>query len=105
MKELITEGHVYVGMPPLFKMEKKNEVHYAYTDADYNAKVKKYGSGFAILPGSIHELYLIKDTPECAAAWKEAVVCANTELVPPQDYLSDSVYYYNLDDETINILL
>ena len=48
MKELITEGHVYVGMPPLFKMEKKNEIHYAYTDADYNAKVKKYGSGFAI---------------------------------------------------------
>ena len=64
-----------------------------------------YGSGFAILPGSIHELYLIKDTPECAAAWKEAVVCANTELVPPADYLSDSVYYYNYDDETINILL
>ncbi|MGN1212683.1 MAG: type IIA DNA topoisomerase subunit B [Christensenellales bacterium] len=48
MKELITEGHVYVGMPPLFKMEKKNEIHYAYTDADYAEKQKKFGSGFSI---------------------------------------------------------
>ena len=48
MKELITTGHVYVGMPPLFKMEKKGEVHYAYTDADYAEKQKKYGSGFSI---------------------------------------------------------
>ena len=48
MKELITEGHVYVGMPPLFKMQKKDEIHYAYTDADYAEKQKKFGSGFAI---------------------------------------------------------
>ena len=48
MRELITEGHVYVGMPPLFKMEKKNEIHYAYTDADYAEKQKKFGSGFSI---------------------------------------------------------
>ena len=48
MKELITTGHVYVGMPPLFKMEKKGEIHYAYTDADYLEKQKKYGSGFSI---------------------------------------------------------
>ena len=48
MKELITSGHVYVGMPPLFKMEKKGEIHYAYTDADYAEKQKKFGSGFSI---------------------------------------------------------
>ena len=48
MKELVTSGHVYVGMPPLFKMEKKGEVHYAYTDADYLEKQRKFGSGFQI---------------------------------------------------------
>ena len=48
MKELITSGHVYVGMPPLFKMEKKGEIHYAYTDADYAEKQRKFGNGFAI---------------------------------------------------------
>ena len=48
MRELITEGQVYIGMPPLFKMEKKNEIHYAYTDSDYAEKQKKFGSGFVI---------------------------------------------------------
>ncbi|MBQ8430729.1 MAG: DNA gyrase subunit B, partial [Clostridia bacterium] len=48
MKDLITQGHIYVGMPPLFKMEKKGEIHYAYTDADYMEKQKRFGSGFSI---------------------------------------------------------
>lgn len=48
MRDLITEGHIFVGMPPLFKMEKKNEIHYAYTDADFAEKQKKFGSGFTV---------------------------------------------------------
>lgn len=48
MRELITDGHVFVGMPPLFKMEKKGELHYAYTDADFAEKQKKFGTGFLI---------------------------------------------------------
>ena len=32
MKPLITEGHVYIGMPPLYKVENKGEVHYVYDD-------------------------------------------------------------------------
>ena len=64
-----------------------------------------YEGGFAVLPGSLHELYLVKETPESAQAWKEVVLCANAELVPPSEWLSDSVYYYDYDDETIKILL
>ena len=33
MKELITEGHVYIGMPPLYKVFKKEMIKYAYDDA------------------------------------------------------------------------
>ncbi len=32
MRELITEGHVYIGMPPLYKVENKGEIHYVYDD-------------------------------------------------------------------------
>lgn len=32
MKELITEGHVYIGMPPLYKISKKDWSAYAYDD-------------------------------------------------------------------------
>ena len=32
MRELITEGHVYIGMPPLYKVENKGKVEYVYDD-------------------------------------------------------------------------
>ncbi len=32
MRELITEGHVYIGMPPLYKVENKGKIHYVYDD-------------------------------------------------------------------------
>ncbi|MCL2752362.1 MAG: toprim domain-containing protein, partial [Firmicutes bacterium] len=34
MKELITMGHVYIGMPPLYKLFKKDYVEYVYSDAE-----------------------------------------------------------------------
>ncbi|MBO5223760.1 MAG: DNA gyrase subunit B [Clostridia bacterium] len=40
MKELITEGHVYIGMPPLYKISKKNDVRYVYSDEELD-KVKE----------------------------------------------------------------
>jgi DNA gyrase subunit B len=34
MRQLISEGHVYIGMPPLYKIERKGEVQYAYDDEE-----------------------------------------------------------------------
>ncbi|MDR0462232.1 MAG: DNA gyrase subunit B [Christensenellaceae bacterium] len=34
MKELITEGHIYIGMPPLYRVSSKNFMAYAYDDAE-----------------------------------------------------------------------
>ena len=34
MKELITEGHVYIGMPPLYKLYRKDFSAYAYDDSE-----------------------------------------------------------------------
>lgn len=33
MKELISEGHVFIGLPPLYKVYKKDAIAYAYDDA------------------------------------------------------------------------
>jgi len=44
MKELVTEGHVYIGMPPLYKATKGKTDKYLYTDKelkDYTAQVGK----------------------------------------------------------------
>ncbi len=46
MKELITEGHVYIGMPPLYKVSKKDKVRYAYDDAELQEIVEEFGKGY-----------------------------------------------------------
>ena len=39
-RELITSGHVSMGMPPLYKVQKGKDVFYAYDDADLNKLTK-----------------------------------------------------------------
>ena len=46
MKELISAGHVYIGMPPLYKVQKKDNVVYAYNDKDLQAAISKVGKGY-----------------------------------------------------------
>ncbi|MDR1939184.1 MAG: DNA gyrase subunit B [Clostridiales bacterium] len=43
MKGLITDGHVYVGMPPLYKVSKRDGVRYAYNDEELKAVIKETG--------------------------------------------------------------
>ena len=57
-----------------------------------------FGSGYYILPSSLHEVILLKDdgTPN-AADLKAMVEQANRSVVAPSDVLSDSVFYYGTD--------
>lgn len=48
MKELINEGHVYIGMPPLYKVYKNNIEEYAYDDKELPSKIDKIGRGYSI---------------------------------------------------------
>jgi DNA gyrase subunit B len=48
MKELITKGHVYIGMAPLYKISKGNKVIYAYNDEELTAAIKTLGKGYTI---------------------------------------------------------
>ena len=48
MKELITAGHVYIGMPPLYKVQKGSKIWYAYDDKELAAAIKKLGRGYTI---------------------------------------------------------
>lgn len=45
MKDLINEGHVYIGLPPLYKIEKGNQVEYAYDDAALADAKARMGRG------------------------------------------------------------
>ena len=48
MKPLITEGHVYIGMPPLYKISKKDKVCYAYDDYELQEMVQEFGRGYEL---------------------------------------------------------
>jgi len=42
-KELIDGGYIYIAQPPLYKMSKGKTVEYAYTDAERDRIIDKYG--------------------------------------------------------------
>ena len=43
MPKLITEGHVYLAQPPLYKIEKNKKVWYAYSDEELNQILTEIG--------------------------------------------------------------
>ncbi len=43
MPELIRQGHVYLAMPPLYKLEKNRKVWYAYSDEELNRILEDVG--------------------------------------------------------------
>ena len=45
MRELVQTGHVYIGMPPLYKVYKKDVEEYAYDDNELKVKIDKVGRG------------------------------------------------------------
>ncbi len=48
MRDLVNEGHVYVGIAPLYKVFKKDKVVYVYDEADYDNAIKEVGAGYQV---------------------------------------------------------
>lgn len=48
MKQLITDGHVFIGMPPLYKVYKKDKVEYVYSDLELPEAIERMGKGYQL---------------------------------------------------------
>ncbi|MBR2441974.1 MAG: DNA gyrase subunit B, partial [Clostridia bacterium] len=48
MRELITGGHVYIGLPPLYRISKRGQTEYAYDDTALEELKKQMGKGAEI---------------------------------------------------------
>ena len=48
MRELITDGHVYIGMPPLYRVAKGDKIVYAYDDKELTKVTASVGRGYTI---------------------------------------------------------
>lgn len=63
-----------------------------------------YDGNYYILPSSVHEVFVVKECKEQIASWKECVQSANENLVAPEDFLSNSIYRYNSENEELEIV-
>lgn len=77
-------------------------------DGAMNSIREQLGNDFFILPSSIHDLMIIPYDEEYDVAYlKSMVEAVNQEVLNPEEYLSDSVYFYDerglsvVTDETI----
>lgn len=48
MRPLVTDGHLYIGMPPLYKIERKGEIKYAYDDMELDKMVAEIKGGYSL---------------------------------------------------------
>ncbi|MEJ6348420.1 DNA topoisomerase IV subunit B [Holzapfeliella sp. He02] len=48
MKPLIEAGKVYIALPPLYKVQKKSAIDYAWTDEELDQLVKKYSKNYQL---------------------------------------------------------
>ena len=48
LPEIITKGYMYIAQPPLYKIQKGKEIHYAYSDSEKAEILKKIGDGVII---------------------------------------------------------
>ncbi len=48
LRPFIEEGRIYIAKPPLYAIRKGRELHYAYTDEERDAVVRKLGRGVTV---------------------------------------------------------
>ena len=48
MRELINDGHVYIGLPPLYKVYKKDYTEYVYSDAELPQAIARAGRNYSL---------------------------------------------------------
>lgn len=48
MRDLVSDGHVYVGVAPLYKVYKKGFTEYVYDDSSLQDAIKRCGAGYQI---------------------------------------------------------
>ena len=112
-KELITGGHVYMGMPPLYKVQKGNNVTYAYDDEEL-ARITKGMKGYTLQrykglgemnPEQLWETTLnpenrslVQVTIEDAAYVEHLVtLLMGDKVAPRKEYITEHAYFNRVD--------
>ncbi|MBE5862286.1 MAG: hypothetical protein E7295_05480 [Lachnospiraceae bacterium] len=66
----------------------------------------KLDCSFYIIPCSIHEVIMLPEIQEFGKTFlKEMIQDANEHVVDPQEFLSNSVYYYNREQKKVELVI
>lgn len=113
MRPLITEGHIYVGMPPLYKVTTNNKVTYCYTDEELEnitKNLKQYNlqryKGLGEM--SAEQLWTTTMDPakrslmrvsieDAVMADKEITMWMGDEVGPRKDYINKNANFNKVD--------
>ena len=115
MKDLINTGHVFIGMPPLYKVQKGSKVIYAYDDKELSKAIKSVGKGYILQRykglGEMNPEQLWETTMDPSQRKLMRVSIEDTALVdrlttilmgdkvePRRDYISEHADFNRPDD-------
>ena len=66
---------------------------------------KRCGGNFFIIPSSVHEVLLMRDTgEENPENFKQMIAEVNDFHLPKEEFLSNDLYYYDSAEETVLVL-
>ena len=118
MRELILQGHVYIGLPPLYRVQKGNDLYYAYSD-DELKQITKGMKGYTIQrykglgemdPEQLWETTMNREhrsliqvsVEDAAEAERRLTILMGDKAEPRKDYITEYAQF-NRDDGDMGV--
>jgi DNA gyrase subunit B len=115
MKDLITDGHLYIGQPPLYRIRRGQVTTYAYDDRELQKVIEESGRGYELQRykglGEMNPEQLWETTmnpgnrklvrvnvDDAADADRMITILMGDKVEPRRDYISEHAYFNKTDN-------